>query len=134
MSTQPRKREPAIINSLFWLTLLMVAYAGVIGFGKVWMRHRVSVAANASKVLEQDIADLQRRLADISAQIAVARGTDQLLHLNRQFGLNLVQPSEEQVIRTRDDVELRLAGKRFERLFSSGDEQSLAQSEVREWP
>jgi hypothetical protein len=123
-----------MVNSLFLLTLLLLAYAGAIGFGKVWMRHRVSVSANASKVLEQEIADVQRRLADASAKIAVARGTDQLLRLNAQLGLNLVQPSEEQVIRTRDDVELRLAAKRFERLLSGGNDQTERAAEVRHRP
>lgn len=134
MAKKTRTRSPTMVNSLFLLTLLMLAYAGVIGFGKVWMRHQVSVSANASKVLEQEIADVQRRLADLSAKIAVARGTDQLLRLNTQLGLNLVQPSEEQVIRTRDDVELRLAAKRFERLLSANTDQSQTAGEAGSWP
>lgn len=119
-----------MVNSVFLLTLVMLAYAGIIGFGKVWMRHEVSVSANASKVLEQEITDAQRRLADLSAKIAVARGTDQLLRLNAQLGLNLVQPSEEQVIRTRDDVELRLAAKRFDRLLSASNNPSLSTADL----
>jgi hypothetical protein len=117
-----RKNPPvSVVNGLFLLTLVMLGYTGAIGFGTVWLRHQISVSANESKQLEQQIADLQRRLSETSAEIAVARSPEQLIRQNELLGLNLVRPTEEQVVRATGDVERRLAEKRFDQLFSSAD-------------
>lgn len=129
MSTEARKTSAAVVNGLFFLTLFMLAYAGAIGFGTVWLRHRISVTANANKALEMQMLDLQRRDNEVLAEIAQAQTTAELLRQNSLLGLQLVQPREGQVLRTTDDVERRLAAKRFGRLFfaTGGAAQPLAE-------
>jgi hypothetical protein len=121
MKSKPKNAPVSVLNGLFLLTLVMLGYTGAIGFGTVWLRHQISVSANESKVLEQQIADLQRRLNETSAEIAYARSPEQLIRQNQLLGLNLVRPTEDQVVRAIGDVERRLAAKRFDQLFSSTD-------------
>lgn len=119
MKSNRRNAPASVVNGLFLLTLVMLGYTGAIGFGTVWLRHQISVSANESKQLEQQIADLQRRLNETSAEIAFERSPEQLIRRNELLGLNLVRPTEDQVVRATGDVERRLAEKRFDRLFSS---------------
>jgi hypothetical protein len=102
-----------MLNGLFLLTLLLLAYVGAIGFATVWLRHRISVTANAGKVLEQRIVELQRSVNEVTAEIATAESPEQLQRQNIVLGLHLVRPREEQVFRVSDGVEPRLAAKRF---------------------
>lgn len=119
MSTVSAKQRPAGAGALAVMTLLMVAYVGGIAFATVWLRHRISVAANASRALELQIAEVQRRIDGVNAEIAGAESPARLLEQNLVLGLNLVRPAEAQIVRTSDDVERRLAAKRFDRLLAA---------------
>lgn len=105
-------------GALAIMTLLMVGYIGAIAFATVWLRHRISVAANASRALEVQMAEVQRKIDGVNADIARAESPAQLLVQNSALGLNLVRPNEKQIVRTSDDVERRLATKRFDQLLS----------------
>lgn len=109
----------SVLNSLFLLTLVMLGYLGAIGFGTVWLRHQISVSANNIKILEQRITDVQRRVDEAASEVAEAESPQNLIRQNVALGLNLVQPREDQVIRISENVERRLAAKRFNKLFSS---------------
>ncbi len=115
--TQGRIRS-AGTGALAIMTLLMVGYIGAIAFTTVWLRHRISVAANASRALEVQMAEVQRKIDGVNADIARAESPAQLLVQNTSLGLNLVRPGEQQIVRTSDDVERRLATKRFNQLLS----------------
>jgi cell division protein FtsB len=108
-----RKPSRSVVNSLFVLTLFMLGYLGAIGFGTVWLRHRISVTANSNKVLEAQIIEAQRRVGEVVAEVATLQSPEQLLRQNTLLDLNLVRPREEQVVRVRDDVERRLTAKRY---------------------
>jgi hypothetical protein len=118
MSASRKKPRPAGAGVLAMMTLMMVGYVGAIAFTTVWLRHRISVAANASRVLEVQMAEVQRRIDGLNADIARAESPAQLLQQNVALGLNLVRPAEQQIVRSADDVERRLAAKRFNQLLS----------------
>ncbi len=117
------------MNSLFLLTLFMLAYMAAIGFGTVWLRYEISVTANINKGLEAEIADTQRRLSEVDAEVAFAESPAELLKQNHALGIDLIQPREDQVVRESDDVERRLAAKRFGRLFSTTEPDQPRQKE-----
>ncbi|MBE2213887.1 MAG: hypothetical protein IAE82_08455 [Opitutaceae bacterium] len=117
-STTHAKARSAGTGALAVMTLMMVGYIGAIAFTTVWLRHRISVAANASRALEVQMAEVQRKIDGVNADIARAESPAQLLAQNNALGLGLVRPGEQQIVRTADDVERRLATKRFNQLLS----------------
>jgi cell division protein FtsB len=120
------RRSASVINGLFVVTLVMLAYLGAIGFGMVWLRHQISVTANTNRGLEQQIAELQREVNEVSAEIAYALSPEQLIRKNIDFGLNLVRPHEQQVFRVTADVERRLATKRYGQFYTANEERGGA--------
>jgi hypothetical protein len=121
-----RRRPAPVINGLFVLTLVLLAYLGAIGFGMVWFRHQIAAAARNNRDLEQQIRDVQREVNEIAAAIAFELSPEELIQKNRQFGLNLVRPHERQVYRVTDDVERRLASKRFDQRYYTVNEENGA--------
>lgn len=126
MNADARKSPSSLVNSLFLLTLPLLAYVGAIGFGTVWLRHQISVTANANKKLESQIAETQRGEAELAAEIAQAQTTGELLRKNVSLGINLVQPRPEQVLTAKDDVERLLAAKRFGSYVTSAESSGVA--------
>jgi cell division protein FtsB len=117
------RRQPAsVVNGLFVVTLVMLAYLGAIGFGMVWLRHKISVTANSNRSLEKKIVELQRDVNEVAAEIAYALNPEQLIRKNAEFRLNLARPHEQQVFRVTADVERRLASKRFGHYYSANEE------------
>ncbi|MGH8020497.1 MAG: hypothetical protein ACREIA_19865 [Opitutaceae bacterium] len=121
MKNHKSRPTGGVVNSLFLLTLFMLAYMAAIGFGTVWLRYEISVTANTNMGLEAGIADAQRRLSEADAEVAFAESPAELLKQNEALGINLIQPREDHVIRESDDVERRLAARRFGRLFSTSE-------------
>jgi len=118
MSKTRGKTRSTGTGALAIMTLMMVGYIGAIAFTTVWLRHRMSVAANASRVLDIQVEEVQRKIDGINADIARAETPAQLLVQNNILGLGLVPPDEQQIVRTSEDVERRLATKRFNQLLS----------------
>jgi hypothetical protein len=114
-----RQEPTSLLNRLLVITVLFLVFAGSIGFATVWLRHQISVAANNSKMIELRLADLQRRVSEVNAQVAVAVSMENLLSKNNDLSLGLMRPLEDQVVRIHEDVEVRLAKKSNQRLFSS---------------
>ena len=107
----------AFINQLLVYTLVMLVFTGSIGFGTVWLRHEISLAANRNKLLQADLADVQRQIDQFTAEIAAAKNPDTLIRLNSEMRLGLVPPREEQSEHVAVDVGQRLAAKRTQDLF-----------------
>ena len=95
----------------------MLVFTGSIGFGTVWLRHEISLAANRNKLLQADLAEVQRQIDQFTAEIAAAKNPDTLIRLNAEMRLGLVQPREEQSEHVAVDVEQRLAARRAQDLF-----------------
>ena len=107
----------AFINQLLVYTLVMLVFTGSIGFGTVWLRHEISLAANRNKLLQADLAEVQRQIDQFTAEIAAAKNPDTLIRLNSEMRLGLVPPREEQSEHVAVDVGQRLAAKRTQDLF-----------------
>lgn len=129
MAKPKTKPKGGVVNSLFLLTLFMLAYMAAIGFGTVWLRYQISVTANTNKELEGEIQDTQRRLNEVTAEVAFAESPEQLLKKNQELHIGLIQPREDQVVRATGDVERRLVAKRFGQLFSNLEPDSTSSRE-----
>lgn len=114
------KPPPArtLVNRIILLTLCGLMLTGSLGLGAVWMRQEISQAANHSRVLENQIRDIERRLDEVNAQVAAAVNPDTLLRRNQVMRLTLAAPREVQVVRVGESAELRLAAKRNREVFN----------------
>ncbi len=114
------KPPPAntLVNRVIFLTLLLLVFSGSIGLGAVWMRQEISQAANESRLLHARLADIERRLDEVNAQVAAAVNPDALLKQNQSMRLALAAPREIQVVRIGESPEMRLAAKRNREVFS----------------
>lgn len=108
----------SLVNRLIALTLLLLMFAGSLGLGAVWFRQEISQTANRSRSLEHKLADVERRLDEVNAQVAAAVNPDALLRQNEVMRLGLAGPREIQVVRVSGSAELRLASKRNLEAFS----------------
>jgi hypothetical protein len=108
----------ALVNQLVAHTLGLLVFGGSLGLGAVWVRQEIFSTANRSRVLELKIADAQRRLDEINAEVATALNPDSLLARNAGMRLALVPPREPQVARVTVSPELLLAAKNNREIFS----------------
>lgn len=115
-STQP---PASPVNRLFLATLLLLAFAGSIGFATVWLRHEISAVAQSNKQVQARIVEVQRRTAETNAEIAGALNPEVLLGQNDLLRLGLAMPREHQIVSVVDAVEVRLAAKRNSDRFTT---------------
>lgn len=108
----------ANVNRLIALSLLLLVFSGTLGLGAVWVRQEISQTANRSRALVAKIADVERRLDEVNAQVASAVNPDVLLKQNQAMRLGLGTPKEAQVVRVDGSPELRLAAKRNREIFN----------------
>lgn len=120
MKAGKRIRTEAFVNQFLVYALVAICGSGSIGLGTVWMRHQISVAANANKVLEASIADVERRIEETNAAIAAEQDPVVLNRRNTDWRLGLVPPGETQVRRISDDPVMRLAALHNRTLFGEG--------------
>ena len=110
----------AYVNQLLVYTLVMICFSGSIGLGTVWMRHQISLTANATKVLDARIAELDRHLNETKAVLEAEQDPAVLKQRNAEWHLGLVQPNPEQIVRLPGDPGMRLAAKHNRGLFNDG--------------
>jgi hypothetical protein len=108
------------VNQLLFYTLLMIGFSGSIGLGTVWMRQQISRTANATKILDARIADIERHLGEATTAAETERDTKVLLRRNAEWRLGLVEPSPVQIVHVPEDPVMHLAAKRNRLLFSDG--------------
>jgi hypothetical protein len=108
----------AFVSQLIALTLLLLVFSGSLGLGAVWVRQEISGTANRSHSLEMKIADIERRLDEVNAEVAASLNPDALLQQNQVMRLGLASPTEGQVVRVNESPELRLALKRSREIFT----------------
>ena len=72
----------AFVNQLLVYTLVMICFSGSIGLGTVWMRHQISLTANATKVLDARITEVERHLFETTTAIETERDPEVLLRRN----------------------------------------------------
>ncbi len=114
-----KKNSQAFINQLLVCLLVTFGVSGSIGLGTVWMRHQISLTANANKVLEGRIAEVERHLSETAALIETEQSMPVLRSRNEAWKLGLVQPQDRQVIQVTEDADHHLAAKRNRDLFNT---------------
>jgi hypothetical protein len=115
-----RRNSQAFVNQFMIYALVAICGSASIGLGTVWMRHQISLLANANKVLEASIADLDRRIEETDAAISAEQDPAVLNRKNSEWHLGLVPPGETQVHRISDDAVARLASNQNRKLFGEG--------------
>ena len=117
----------AFVSQLITLTLLLLVFSGSLGLGAVWVRQEISGTANRSHALETKIADVERRLDEVNAEVATALNPSALRQQNEAMQLGLITPVENQVVRVAGSPELRLATKRNHNIFDLSPNLSAAE-------
>lgn len=107
-----------LVNKIVALTLCLLVFSGTLGLGAVWARQEIYSTANRSRVVELRIAEIERHLDEVNAEVAAALHPAALLRQNEAMRLGLVAPREVQVVRVDESPELRLAAKRNREAFS----------------
>jgi C4-dicarboxylate-specific signal transduction histidine kinase len=102
----------ALVNKVVALTLVLLMFAGTLGLGAVWVRQEIFSTANRSRVLQTQIADVERKLDEVRAQVATAESVAALIHRSEDMRLALVSPRELQVVRVEQDPTIELGRKR----------------------
>lgn len=120
MRTVQKRGARAFVNQFMVYALVAICGSASIGLGTVWMRHQISVAANANKALEASIADLERQIEETDAAIAAEQDPAVLNRRNAEWRLGLVPPAETQVRRVSEDPVARLAAIQNRKLFGDG--------------
>lgn len=117
MKTSPTH---GFVNQLVAYTLAMICVTGSVGLGAVWVRHQISLTANASRLLDTRIADVERRLAETTTAVETERDPNILLRRNTEWRLGLVPPAQAQIVHVSEDPVMRLAAKRNRAVFGEG--------------
>ncbi|HEY1794142.1 MAG TPA: hypothetical protein VGG34_14595 [Opitutaceae bacterium] len=110
----------AFVNQFMVVAIAAICGCSSIGLGTVWMRHQISVAANANKTLETSIATVERQIEETDAEIASEQDPAVLYKRNTDWHLGLVPPDETQLRRVPDDTVSRLASEHNRKLFGDG--------------
>lgn len=116
----PRNGNHAFINQLLVYTLVMICGSGSVGLATVWMRHEISLTANATRRLDALITETERRLDDVAIEVTGEQAPDVLERRNRDWRLGLVAPSATQVVWVAGSPEDRLSRQRNEGLYRDG--------------
>jgi hypothetical protein len=122
MRTSGNSDSQGFVNQFVVYALVAICTASTFGLGIVWIRHQISVAANANKVLVSSIDELQRQIEETDAAIAAEQDPAVLNRRNTEWQLGLVPPGETQVRRVSEDPVTRLAAMHNRTLFGEGPE------------
>lgn len=106
-------------------SLVALGAGGGLGFAIVDLRHDISVSANTARVLDQRIAETERRVAEIGGLVATDQSPEALEQRNQALALGLVPPAEGRVVRVGVSVTDRLAANRKAEIFAAETGQNL---------
>lgn len=125
-SSSSSSRSPAPVNRLMVATVVLLAFAGAVGLGTVWLRHQISEVARANKQVQARTAEVERRTAETVAQIATATNPRVLHAQNATRRLGLISPLESQILRVEVSDEMLMASntasaEQFRRLARGAD-------------
>ena len=103
-----RSNNHAFVNQFVIYTLVTICFSGSIGLGTVWMRYQISLTANANKLLESRLAELNRHLAETATAIEIEQQPALLKQRNASMGLGLTPPLVQDIT---ESAPLHLAAK-----------------------
>ena len=107
----------AFVNQVVVGTLFAIGVSGSVGIGSVWMRHQISVTAQANKAIETRLAEVERLTQQTSTWVAEEQDVTALLKRNAQWRLGLMPPQDGQIQRITGDSESYIIAKRDRGLF-----------------
>jgi hypothetical protein len=110
-----RPNNHAFVNQFVIYTLVAICFSGSIGLGTVWMRHQISLTANANKELEMRLAELKRHLAETATAIETEQSPAVLMQRNTRMNLGLISPVVQSVA---ESPTQRLMGKNSRALLN----------------
>jgi hypothetical protein len=93
----------AFVNQVVIGTLVAIGVSGSVGIGSVWMRHQISVTAEANKAIENRLAEVERQTQQTSTWIAEEEDITALLKRNAEWRLGLAAPQDGQIQRMTED-------------------------------
>lgn len=108
----------AFVNQLLVYTLVVIGFSGSIGLGTVWLRHQISLSANAARQLEARLNEVERHIAEKKTEIERAQSPAMLEYLNEHMQLGLQPPAPSQVQHIDADPVRHLVAKRNRALFA----------------
>jgi hypothetical protein len=114
----PRARTAFVSQPLVSMLTLLGVFTGSIGLGMVWSRYEISLTANRSRVCEAKIAEVERHINEVGAEIDSASTPEELARQNDAMRLGLMPPREPQVVRLAEQPEIRLAAKRRQEIYA----------------
>ena len=120
MRPDKNRGSQAFVNQFMVIALVAICGCSTIGLGTVWMRHQITVAANANRDLEAQISLSERQIEETEAAISSEQDPAVLNRRNAEWHLGLVPPGETQVHRIPDDTVTRLAAQHNRKLFGEG--------------
>jgi hypothetical protein len=103
-----KKNSAAFVNQLLVCLLVTIGFGGSIGLGTVWMRHQISVTANANRALAAEFSRVERLIDEKKTVIETEQAPDKLRMLNVAMHLGLVPFSEVPVTHVPDNTTERL--------------------------
>jgi hypothetical protein len=98
----------AFANQLLICLLVCISVGGSVGLGAVWMRHQISVTANANRRLVARVADIERNCDDTKALIAAAQDRDVIRRRNDEWHLGFSPVKDNHLVRVNEDPVARL--------------------------
>ncbi len=116
-----KSNTKAFVSQMLVYSLLLIGLAGAGGVTAVWQRQAIAATANRIKQVEQQIAEIDRRQAEVTAAVAAEQTLDALNRRNQQWGLGLAQAQERQIVRVDELPERRLAAKRNAEILAGAD-------------
>ncbi|HVS54413.1 MAG TPA: hypothetical protein VHD62_18800 [Opitutaceae bacterium] len=87
----------AFANQLLVCLLVTIGFGGSIGLGTVWMRHQISLTADANRRILAQIADVERMISRTTADADAERDPERLRQRNAEWRLGLVPCSSPEV-------------------------------------
>lgn len=108
----------AFVNQLLVCLLVAISAGGSVGVGLVWIRHQISVTANANRVMSARIREIERQIMETKTVVESAQSPDALRRLNANFQLGLMPKSDGQVLHVAGDPVQRLMARANRELFT----------------
>ncbi|HUR57737.1 MAG TPA: hypothetical protein VM029_08505 [Opitutaceae bacterium] len=121
-----KNNSQAFVNQIVVCLLVTIFSSGAIGLGTVWMRQQISRTANTNRRLEASLKDLERRINETNAFIAVEQSQEALQRRNVEFALGLAPVSDAQVMHVSDDTVARMVSRANRALFRDTDQAAPA--------
>ena len=113
------KASRAFATQLLFAVLVVLGAGGGLGFAIVDLRRDISVSANNARLIEQRVAETERRIAEVGGAIAAEQSPEVLAERNRVLALGLVWPAQAQVVHVAGSATDRLAAKRQAEIFAA---------------